>query len=110
MARNPSSSDEPSRSAATAQPSPKRRAEKPSIQDAGTDEGLSFEQSAARLSEIVEKLERGDLPLEQSLKLFEEGVGVARAAQAHLEQAERRVEELLGLDEQQEPITRDLSR
>jgi exodeoxyribonuclease VII small subunit len=66
----------------------------------------SFETSAERLTEIVRQLETGDLPLEQALGLFEEGVKVARAAQARLEQAERRVEELLGSDERGEPITR----
>ncbi len=66
----------------------------------------SFEASTERLGEIVRQLESGDLPLEQALRLFEEGVKVARAAQARLDQAERKVEELLGVDAQGEPITR----
>src|SRR5574341_579255 len=44
-----------------------------------------FEASLARLEEIVKKLETGDLPLEQSLKLFEEGVKLARACNKRLE-------------------------
>lgn len=66
----------------------------------------TFEASAERLAEIVQKLEGGELPLEESLRLFEEGVKVARAAQARLEHAERRVEELLSVNEQGEPVTR----
>jgi len=67
----------------------------------------SFEESARRLAQIVAELEGGDLPLERSLALFEEGVRLARAAQDRLDQAERRVEELLGVDAQGKPIVRD---
>ena len=59
---------------------------------------LSFEDAIKRLSEIVQKLERGDLPLEESLLLFEEGVGLSRASQDKLDAAQKRVEELLGFD------------
>jgi len=68
----------------------------------------SFEASAERLTTIVKQLEDGDLPLEKSLQLFEEGVKVARAAQARLDEAEKRVEELLGADDNGEPRTREL--
>jgi exodeoxyribonuclease VII small subunit len=71
-------------------------------------EGQSFETSLARLGEIVEHLEGGELPLEESLRLFEEGVGLARAAQTRLDSAEKRVEELLGLDAQGNPLVREL--
>jgi exodeoxyribonuclease VII small subunit len=71
-------------------------------------EGASFEESTRRLTQIVAELEGGDLPLERSLTLFEEGVRLARAAQDRLDKAERRVEELLGIDEQGRPILRDL--
>jgi exodeoxyribonuclease VII small subunit len=59
---------------------------------------LTFEDAVKRLSEIVQKLERGDLPLEESLLLFEEGVNLSRASQARLDSAQKRVEELLGFD------------
>jgi exodeoxyribonuclease VII small subunit len=71
-------------------------------------DGASFEESTRRLAQIVVELEGGDLPLERSLQLFEEGVRLARAAQDRLDKAERRVEELLGIDEQGRPILRDL--
>lgn len=65
---------------------------------------LSFEESTRRLSDIVAQLESGDLPLEKSLALFEEGVRLARAAQARLDHAEKRVEELLAIDPQGKPL------
>lgn len=68
----------------------------------------SFEASAERLSDIVQKLESGELSLEESLKLFEEGVRVARAAQARLSAAEKRVDELVGVDAEGQPQTRPL--
>jgi exodeoxyribonuclease VII small subunit len=67
-----------------------------------------FEGSIARLAEIVEELEEGELPLEESLTLFEEGIGLARASQRTLEHAEKRVEQLLGFDAEGEPITEEL--
>jgi exodeoxyribonuclease VII small subunit len=54
-----------------------------------------FETALARLDEIVQELEKGELPLEQSLKLFEEGVKLARICSTRLEEAERKVEILL---------------
>jgi len=69
-------------------------------------EGISFEEAIRRLGQIVEQLERGDLPLETSLRLFEEGIGLARISQNRLDRAERRIEELLGIDEDGQPVTR----
>ena len=54
-----------------------------------------FEAALSRLEEIVKELETGDLPLEQSLKLFEEGIKLSRICNKRLEDAERRVEILL---------------
>lgn len=54
-----------------------------------------FEQSLNTLEEIVEQLESGELPLEKTLELFEEGVAIARRCQSQLEEAERRVDLLL---------------
>jgi exodeoxyribonuclease VII small subunit len=55
----------------------------------------SFETSLQALEEIVQKLEHGDLPLEDSLGLFEQGIRLARECQERLSQAERRIEVLL---------------
>ncbi|HUI67140.1 MAG TPA: exodeoxyribonuclease VII small subunit [Nitrospirota bacterium] len=54
-----------------------------------------FEAALARLEDIVKELETGDLPLEQSLKLFEEGIKLSRLCNKRLADAERRVEILL---------------
>jgi exodeoxyribonuclease VII small subunit len=51
-----------------------------------------FEAALAELDAIVKKLEDGDLPLEQSLQLFERGVQLSRFCHARLEEAERRIE------------------
>src|SRR5438270_9702320 len=47
----------------------------------GAPDEISFEDAIRRLGHIVEQLERGDLPLESSLRLFEEGIGLARVSQ-----------------------------
>ena len=49
----------------------------------------------AELETIVERLEHGDLPLEESLKQFERGVELTRSCQAALKQAERKVQVLM---------------
>jgi exodeoxyribonuclease VII small subunit len=55
----------------------------------------SFEASLEALERIVQELEQGDLPLEKSLELFEQGIGLSRQCQDRLNQAERRIEVLL---------------
>jgi len=55
---------------------------------------LKFEDCLARLEQIVGKLEAGNLPLEESLTIFEEGVGLARSCSRYLEEAEKRIEVL----------------
>ena len=67
-----------------------------------------FEASLGRLTSIVEKLENGELGLEESLALFEEGVRLARAAQTRLDAAEKRVEELIAADQNGDPVSREL--
>ncbi len=66
----------------------------------------TFESSLKRLGEIVDSLEKGELPLEDSLKLFEEGTKLARVAQERLNKAEKRIDELLGVDENGSAKTR----
>jgi len=69
----------------------------------------TFEEAIGRLGHIVQELERGDLPLEQSLSLFEEGVRLSRLSQARLDGAEKRLEELLSVGPDGQPRTRPLS-
>ncbi|MFP5211857.1 MAG: exodeoxyribonuclease VII small subunit [Acidobacteriota bacterium] len=54
-----------------------------------------FEESLAKLQTIVEKLERGDLPLEEAMESFAEGVRLAQFCHHKLEEAESRVQVLL---------------
>lgn len=77
-------------------------------EDLGSAGELSFEDAMSRLSEIVEELEGGDLNLEVSLQRFEEGIKLARRSQARLDEAEAKVEELLGFDDEGTPITEDI--
>lgn len=55
---------------------------------------LSFEQSMARLDEIVRHLEKGDMPLDDSLALFEEGTALIRSCEKQLDAAEQKVVKL----------------
>ena len=54
-----------------------------------------YEDLLQRLSKVVERLEGGGLSLEESIAAFEEGIRLARASAARLEEAERKVEGLL---------------
>lgn len=56
---------------------------------------LKFEECLTRLEQIVTALEAGNLPLEESLKVFEEGVTLARHCARYLGEAERRIEMLV---------------
>ena len=69
----------------------------------GPEQARSFEASLEALEQIVQQLESGDLPLEKSLELFEQGVRLSRECQERLSQAERRIEVLLR-DNQGRPV------
>ncbi|HEX5887460.1 MAG TPA: exodeoxyribonuclease VII small subunit [Pyrinomonadaceae bacterium] len=69
----------------------------------GPEQARSFETSLEALERIVQQLESGDLPLEKSLELFEQGVRLSRECQERLSQAERRIEVLLR-DNQGRPV------
>lgn len=55
----------------------------------------SFEQSLEELESIVSRLEQGDLPLEESLTLFENGIKISRECRERLASAERRIQVLM---------------
>ena len=55
----------------------------------------TFEESLKKLENIVDRLEKGDLALEESLKLFEEGVGLSAACKTELDTAEGKVQMLV---------------
>ena len=56
-----------------------------------TDKKMNFEKSLERLEEIVKSLEKGDAPLDESLKLFEEGTGLIASCGKMLDDAEQKV-------------------
>lgn len=66
---------------------------------------LKFEDCLTRLEQIVSALEAGNLPLEDSLKVFEEGVALARTCARYLDEAERRIE-ILTKDQSGATVTR----
>jgi exodeoxyribonuclease VII small subunit len=57
--------------------------------------GVKFEQAMARLEAIVGELEKGNLPLDESLKIFEEGIRLSKSCLKILEDAEHKVEVLV---------------
>ncbi len=66
-----------------------------------------FEAAMHDLEQLVERLERGDLPLEESLAAFERGVALTRACQSALKEAEQKVEILL--KKAGEPVLEDFT-
>jgi exodeoxyribonuclease VII small subunit len=64
---------------------------------------VDFEQALSELEAVVERLEHGDMPLEEALKQFERGIELTRSCQASLKQAEQRVEILLRKTPEAEP-------
>jgi len=56
---------------------------------------IQFEEALTRLEAVVNRLESGELPLEESLRLFEEGVHLTKVCTHRLEEAERRITILL---------------
>ncbi|MBA4503373.1 exodeoxyribonuclease VII small subunit [Marinobacterium marinum] len=59
---------------------------------------LDFEQSLQQLEGLVEQLEQGDLPIEDALKAFEQGIRLTRDCQTILQQAEQKVQLLTEQD------------
>ncbi len=66
---------------------------------------MDFEKKLTRLEEIVQEMEKGELTLENSLKLFEEGVKLSRECQTELTKAEAQVKKLISVDESGNAVT-----
>lgn len=79
--------------------------QQPLQDDESKSQPASFEESLARLEEIVRALEDGNLGLADSLVQYEQGVKLLAQCYAFLEHAERKIELLTGVDEQGRPIT-----
>ena len=83
--------------------------QKPPPPPAAPASTVDFEKALEELEATVEKLEHGDLALEDALQQFERGVALARVCQASLQQAEQKVEILLhtSVDAEPEPFEPD---
>lgn len=66
---------------------------------------MDFEKKLGRLEEIVQKMEKGDSSLEDSLKLFEEGIKLSRECHTRLSEAEAKVKMLVSMDSDGKPVT-----
>ncbi|MCG8400271.1 MAG: exodeoxyribonuclease VII small subunit [Firmicutes bacterium] len=69
-------------------------------------EMITFEDALSRLEELVNKLEEGNLPLEESLDLFEEGIKITKYCSNFLDKAEKRIY-LIMENQQGEPLIRE---
>lgn len=70
---------------------------------------MEFEKKIDRLEQIVSQMEKGQLGLDQSLKLFEEGVKLSRECHQKISEAEMQVKVLLSVDEEGNPVTKDFN-
>lgn len=70
---------------------------------------MDFEKKLNRLEEIVHKMEKGELALEDSLKLFEEGVKLSRECHQRLNDAETKVKLLMSIGADGQPVVADFS-
>ena len=70
---------------------------------------MDFEKKLNRMDDLVVKMEAGDLTLEDSLKIFEEGVNLSRDCNSQLNEAEQKVKILLGVDSDGKPVLGDFA-
>jgi len=73
---------------------PGRRVNAFTMADSAQTDTLSFEEALRRLEAIVQQLERGDVPLEQSITLYEEGNALRAQCQRRLDMAQARIEQI----------------
>ena len=69
------------------------------MNDKTKEKSLDFEKSLAKLENIIEALEEGDLPLNESIKTFDEGVKLTKHCQELLTKAELKIQKLLEKDD-----------
>jgi exodeoxyribonuclease VII small subunit len=69
------------------------------VNDKSKEKSLDFEKSLAKLENIIEALEDGELPLNESIKTFEEGVKLTKHCQELLAKAELKIQKLLEKDD-----------
>lgn len=72
------------------------------------EKNATFEQNMQRLEQIVRSLERGDVALEESLKLFQEGTSLVKSCQSLLDDAKLQVQKVL-TDNEGNPVLEDMA-
>ncbi|EXX86615.1 exodeoxyribonuclease VII small subunit [Paenibacillus darwinianus] len=77
------------------------------MEQADTEQTLSFEEAMEKLEAIVSRLESGDVPLETAIELFQEGMKLSQLCGGKLEQVERKIEMLIETEQglQRKPFT-----
>lgn len=70
---------------------------------------MNFEKKLAKIEEIVQKMEKGDLALDEALKSFEEGVKLTRECKQLLTEAENKVKQLVSIDAEGNALTKDFN-
>lgn len=65
------------------------------VEPIGEEPAISFEEAMDQLEAIVARLESGDVPLEQAIELFQEGMKLSKLCGSKLEQVERKIEMLI---------------
>jgi len=77
------------------------------VEQADTEQALSFEAAMEKLEAIVSRLESGDVPLETAIELFQEGMKLSQLCGSKLEQVERKIEMLIETEQglQRKPFT-----
>ncbi len=81
---------------------------KKSEEKSGTEEPIDFESSLQELELIVRRLEQGGGPLEQALDDYAKAILLVKSCQGRLDQAERKIELLSGVDANGNPVVREL--
>ena len=71
---------------------------------------ISFEESLAKLEQVVTDLESGEIGLDDSLQRYEEGIQHIRRCRAELEQAEKRIEMLVNIDEEGRAVVQPMQQ
>ncbi|MGG6431289.1 exodeoxyribonuclease VII small subunit [Anoxybacillus sp. D401a] len=66
---------------------------------------MTFEEAMSKLEQIVQKLEEGDVPLEEAIHFFQEGMKLSKFCHDKLQQVEKQMEFILREDGQLEPFT-----
>ena len=66
---------------------------------------MKFEEALEKLEMIIEKLEKEELPLEESIKLFEEGIGLYKFCNKELNEAEKKIISLVEEDKKNDKLT-----